>query len=180
MCSRISLNRVELRSEALDRFLECVRKSHGNGGAYFAAFAVGPDSAFDWFASRNRLADERLIDSLIVHPTIREALAQLQIPESKVETGLKMGDPFLLNGRLAHVLYYGGAYTRAGGDGRVDSDLALQVCDAIFGLRFGELSLLESFDAWTPWFKGIAWDTTVALFDRRLRRLSILAITDTD
>jgi hypothetical protein len=141
---------------------------------------VGPDSIFDWFASRNRLDDERLIDSLFVHPTIREALSEVQIPESKVETGLKMADPFLLGGRLAHVLYHGGAYTRAGGDGRVDNDLALQVCDAIFGLRFGELSLLESFDAWTPWFKGIAWDATVALFDRRLRRLSILAITDTD
>lgn len=180
MCGRISLSRVELRSGALDRFLERVRESHSNGGAHLAIFAVGPDLVFDWFASRNRLSDERLIDSLIVHPTIREAIPQVEIPKSKVETGLEMGDPFLLDGRLARVLYNGGAYTVADGDGRRDKDLALQVCDAIFGLRFGELSLMESFQAWTPWFKGIAWDMTVVLFDRRLRRLSILAITDTD
>ncbi len=180
MCSRISLSRVELESDAVDQFIERVRKSHSNGGAHFAVFAVGPELVFDWFASRNRLSDERLIDTLIVHPAIREALPQVQIPESKAETGLAMGDPFLIDGRLAHALYNGGAYTVAVGDGRGDKDLALQVCDDIFGLRFGEVSLLESFQGWTPWFKGIAWDMTVVLFDRRLRRLSILAITDTD
>jgi hypothetical protein len=177
MCSRITVNRVELRSEAIDKCLERVRLSHSNGGAHLSAFAVGPDLVFDWFASRNRLSDEGLIDKLIVHAAIRGALPQIQIPESKVETGLEMGDPFLFDGKLANVLYNGGAYTTANGDGRRDKELALQVCDAIFGLRFGELSLLESFQPWTPWFKGIAWDLTVVLFDRRLRRLSILAIT---
>jgi hypothetical protein len=135
---------------------------------------------FDWFASRNRLSDERLIYKLIVHPAIREALPQVQIPESKAETGLAMGRPFLIDGSLARALYNGGAYTVAVGEGRGDKDLALKVCDDIFGLRFGEVSLLESFQGWTPWFKGIVWDMTVVLFDRRLRRLSILAITDTD
>jgi hypothetical protein len=177
MCKKISLSPVALRSDALDRFLERVRKSHHNGGAHFAAFVVGPDLVFDWFASRNRLSDEQLIDSLIVHPTIRDALPEIQIPRSKIETGLEMSDPSLLDGRLAYILYYGGA---AVGDGREDKDLALAVCDAIFGLRYGELSLTESFQAWTPWFKGIAWNTTVVGFDQRFRRLSVLAITDTD
>ena len=182
MCNRISVHPAELASEALDRFLERVRKSHVNGGAHLAAFRLGPDVVFDWFASRNRLTDERLIDSLIVHPAIREALPEMEIPESKADTGLTMGDPFLLDGRLARVLYSGGAYAYANvnRDGREAKTLAIEVCDAIFGLRFEELSLLESFQAWTPWFNGIAWDMTVVLFDRRLRRLSILAITDTD
>jgi hypothetical protein len=180
MCKRITVSRAELASEALGRFMELVRNSHTNGGAHFATFALGPDFVFDWFASRNRLADEHLIDSLIVHSVIRETLPQLQIPVSNADTGLELSDPFMFDARLARILYNGGAYTIAVGDGREAKTLAIEVGDAVFGLRFGEVSLLESVQAWTPWFKGIAWDLTMVLFDRRLRRLSIFVITDTD
>jgi hypothetical protein len=180
MCNRISVSRADLAPEVLGRFLERVRKSHNNGGAHLAAFTLGPDVVFDWFASRNRLSDEHLIDSLIVHPAIREAVPEIQIPASNADTGLEMGDPFFFDGKLARILHNGGAYTTSDGDGREAKTLAIEVCDAIFGLRFAEVSLLESFQAWTPWFRGIAWDMTVVLFDRRLRRLSMLAITDTD
>ena len=180
MCKRISISRAELAADALDHFLEQVRGSHRNGGAHVAVFSLGPDVIFDWYASRNRLCDDDLINYLIVHPAIREALPQIQIPVSNANTGLELGDPFLLDGRLARILYDGGAYTTEHGDGRDAKALAVDVCDAIFGLRFGEVARLESFHAWTPWFKGVAWDMTEVVLDRRLRRLSILAITDTD
>jgi hypothetical protein len=180
MCERLSMIRAELPADALDRFLKQVRTSHSNGGAHVAAFAVGPDAIFDWFASRNRLCDDDLINHLIVHPAVREALPDIEIPVSNAKTGLESGDPFLLDGRLARILYSGGAYTTEAGDGRDAKVLAIDLCDAMFGLRFGEVSLLESFDAWTPWFKGIASDITAVLFDRRLRQLTIIAITDTD
>lgn len=180
LCNRITLSRDELPPDPLNRFLERVRKSHSNGGAHLAAFELGPDAVFDWFASRNRLSDEGIIDLLIVHPEIRRWLPDLDIPTSKANTGLEMGDPFLLDGRLARVLHNGGAYSTAYGDGREAKTLALEACDAIFGLRFAEVSLLESFQAWTPWFKDNAWDLTLVVFDGRFRRLSILAITDTD
>jgi len=77
-----------------------------------------------------------------------------------------MADPFFLDGRLARVLHNGGAYSTAYGDGREAKTLALEACDAIFGLRFAEVSLLESFQAWTPWFKDNAWDLTLVVFDR--------------
>ena len=174
------MSHAELSADALDSFLKRVRKSHSNGGAHVATFAVEPDAIFDWFASRNRLCDDDLINHLIVHPAIREALPQIQIPVSNANSGLESGDPFLLDGRLARILHGGGAYATEHGDGRDAKALAIDVCDAIFGLRFGEVSLLESFNAWTPWFKGIAWDMTAVVFDRRLRQLSIIAITDTD
>ena len=180
MCNRISVTRSELATETIGRFLERVRASHNNGGAHLAAFTLGPDVIFDWFASRNRLSDDDLVNSLIVHPAIPNALPDMHIPGSMADAGLEIGDPFLFDGRLARVLYNGGAYSIPKGDGREDKALAIEVCDAIFGLRFGEVSLLESFQAWTPWFKGIAWDLTAVLFDRRTRRLFILAITDTD
>ncbi|HWE86570.1 MAG TPA: hypothetical protein VG267_16620 [Terracidiphilus sp.] len=87
---------------------------------------------------------------------------------------------FLFDGQLAQVLYAGGAYTRATGDGRVEKENSLAFCEALFGLRFSEVSHFSSRSAWTPWFGGIAWDWTAILFDRRARTLSILAVTDTD
>jgi len=43
-----------------------------------------------------------------------------------------------------------------------------------------EMCIRDSYDTWTRWFHGIAWDWTSVLFDRRFRNLWILAVTDTD
>jgi hypothetical protein len=180
MCRRIGLTRLVLPVEPFGEFLRQLRESHNRGGAHVVAFDVSTDEVFDWFASRNRLADEGLIDSLIVHPAIRESLSDLAVPESKVETGLALADPFLLDGRFARCLHAGGAYWSPAGDGKRAKLLALSVCDAMFGLRYAEVALFESFHAWTRWFHGIAWDLTEVLFDRRFRRLWLFAVTDTD
>ena len=71
-----------------------------------------------------------------------------------------MFDQFLLDGTLAHVLYQGGAYHEPQGDGRAEKSFALEVCDAMFGLRYSEILCDPNYDAWTPWFRGIAWDLT--------------------
>jgi hypothetical protein len=180
MTQRVGLNRVTLPEKPFSDFLRCLRESHRNGGAHIAAFDVSPDNIFDWFASRNRLSDEELIDGLIFHPAIRAALGELAIPEIKPSTGLALGDPFQLDGTFAHLLHHGGAYWNAKNDGRSAKTLALDVCDAMFGLRYGEVSLVESSEAWTPWFHGVAWDLTEVVFDRRLRRLWVFVVTDTD
>ena len=180
IAGRIALSPVELPAGPAGRLLERLRRSHRNGGAQLAAFTVGADRTFDWFASRNRLDEEGLLDLLLAHAVIRTALADLQIAGTNVTAGLELGDAFLLDGKLARVMYSGGAYTTPEGDGRREKELALEFCDALFGLRFGEATLFESHQAWTPWFKGIAWDLTAVIFDRRLHRLSLLAVTDTD
>jgi hypothetical protein len=180
MTQRIGLTPVTLPEKPFSDFLRYLRESHGNGGAHIAAFDVPPDTIFDWFASRNRLSDDELIDTLITHAAIRAALAEVRMPETKASTGLSLADPFLLDGRFAHCLYAGGAYGKAESDGKAPKVLALDVCDAMFGLRYGEVALFESFQAWTPWFHGIAWDLTEVVFDRRLRRLWVFVVTDTD
>jgi hypothetical protein len=180
MSRRIGLTPVALPAEPFGEFLSRLQQSHDHGGARLAAFEVGPDHTFDWFASRNRLSDEDLIDSLIIQPAIRVALHDLAIPELKVRTGLGLGDPFQLDGTFARSLHYGGAYWTAKDDGRYAKTLAVEVCEAMFGLRYGEVALVESSEAWTPWFHGVAWDLTEVVFDRRLRKLWIFAMTDTD
>jgi hypothetical protein len=180
MTQRIGLDPVNLPEKPFNDFLLSLRESHSNGGAHIAAFDVGPGDVFDWFASRNRLSEDGLIDSLITRPSIRTTLDQIAIPEIKPSIGLSGSDPFLLDGRLAHCLHYGGAYWNSESDGKPSKTLALEVCDAMFGMRYGEVSLCESYEAWTPWFHEIAWDLTAVVFDRRLRRLWVFVITDTD
>ena len=181
MCRRIEMRPTPFPTEPFDKLLVRVRQTHNNGGAYLGAFEVGPDTVFDWFASRNRLWDERLLDWLVVHPTIVQAFPELRIPDLPKEgNGFRMFDQFLFDGTLANILYNGGAYSHASGNGREEKELALEICDAMFGLRFAEITCNTNCDAWTPWFKGVAWDLTAVIFDRRCRKLWMFAVTDTD
>jgi hypothetical protein len=181
MCSRIQISSVSFQNEALNKFLAQVRQSHSNGGAYLTVFELESDPVFDWFASRGRLAEDGLLDWLLLNSAIRSALPEVYMrAPQRIESGLTCCDQFMLDGTLSRILYSGGAYSKIGGDGRNEKALALSVCEAMFGLRFGEVSCYFSDKSWTPWFKEIAWDVTAAVFDRRTRRLWILTVTDTD
>ncbi len=181
MCQRLQLNPAALPSEPFHKLLIQLRARHERGGAYLAALDIAPDATFDWFASRNRLWESDILDTLLVHPTILAALPELKIPSApQVHSGLAMQDPFLFDGHLANMLHNGGAYKNPEGDGRRERLFALEVSDAMFGLRYSEINLCLSYDRWTPWFLGSGWDFTAVIFDRRLRRLWILAVTDTD
>ena len=183
MCKRIQLAPVSLPSEPFNKFITQLREKHDNGGAYLAAFDTMPDPIFDWFASRNRLSE--VLNHLMTHHVVRESLPELRIPTSlstppTCNTGFRLFDQFLLHGTLANLLYTGGAYGKKDGDGRAEIQFALEVCEAMFGLRYGEILCNPNYDAWTPWFKGIAWDLTIVVFDLRTRRMWVLAVTDTD
>jgi hypothetical protein len=189
MCSRVQLTQVLPTNEPFKVFAESINKSHRNGGLQLAGFEVGFNIVFDWFASRNRLTEFDVLDRLLVRPTIREALPELAIPDSfadgkgcslSTSFGFGLSTSFTLDGDFARSLYHGGAYHKQTGDGRPEKELAIRVCDAMFGLRYGEVNRYTSSQMWTPFFRGIAWDSSDVLFDRRLRRLWIVAITDTD
>jgi hypothetical protein len=102
------------------------------------------------------------------------------VGDSVNDGNFRVTSSFFFDGELAQVLYAGGAYTSTKGDGRAEKENSLAFCEALFGLRFSEISHFSSHSAWTPWFGGIAWDWTAILFDRRVRAFSILAVTDTD
>lgn len=178
--TRIQLSWISVEAEPYSSCLQLLRESHVNGGAHLVAFDIAPDPIFHWFASRNRLTEHGLIDSILAHPLIRATLPDLAIPESNVNSGLDLVNSFGLDGKLAASLHYGGAYWSREGNGRAANQLALEVCDAMFDRRFAEISVYESYSAWTPWFFEVAWDSTTVILDRRLRRLWILVITDTD
>lgn len=193
MCKEVDLTIDEVQPYSVMKALESLRESHSNGGALFASFFVGDSRIFDWFASRNRLSEFEVLPSLLRREKVRDRVPELQIPlEPTSETssqacsiataeGFKIESPFLFDGHLAQALYAGGAYgSKSRPDAKQAKQLALAVCDDLFEQRFSEISIFNNYDAWTPWFHGIAWDWTAVLFDRRTRRLSLLAVTDTD
>jgi hypothetical protein len=91
-----------------------------------------------------------------------------------------MESSFLLDGRIAQALYAGGAYGQSELDARSAKQLATAFCEELFEQRYSEIVLFSNLSAWTPWFRGIAWDWTAFLFDRRKRTFAILATTDSD
>ncbi len=105
-----------------------------------------------------------------------------EVVNSGYEGEFQVVSTFLFEGELAQVLYAGGCYTHAEGDGRAENEHALAFCDALFGLRCAEVSYYSTHSPWTRWFGNISetLDWTAILFDRRTRTLSILATTDTD
>ena len=193
MCQQVPLESRPLIDPRVDSVLNRIRESHANGGAFFASFSVGPSEAFDWFASRNRLLEFGILRQLLGRNEVSDALPDLQTQTFQPTDGpateacgiahdgdFQMISSFMFDGQLAQVLYAGGAYTRGRGDGRAEKEDSLGFCEAVFRLRFSEISYFSSHSAWTPWFESIAWDWTAILFDRRVRTLSVLAVTDTD
>ena len=193
MCGQVALTPISIESEAITTTLDRLRANHSNGGALLKAVRVGDSSVFDWFASRNRLLEDEVLVSLLCRNEMRNLLPELLIPaelESNTETedcaivssgGFKFDNQFLLDGQLAQNLYAGGAYPApAKVDGKTAKHHALAFCDAVFGQRYEDVSLYTSYEPWTPWFSGIAWDWTAILFDKRDRALWILAVTDED
>ena len=183
MMGRILLSPIALPAKPFTEFVSRLRDDRGNGGAHLAAFDVGQDRTLDWFVSRNRFSE--VISDVVTHPMIRKSLSEVRIPASPPspstdDSGFQFFDPFLLQGTFANLLYSGGAYTLARGDGRAENQIALEVCESMFGLRYGEICCSPNYDQWTPWFRGIAWDVTIVVFDRRTRMMWILAVTDTD
>ena len=193
MCARVPLAPLMVESTVIDDVLARLRVSHSNGGAVLASIQVGANDTFDWFASRNRLLEFDVLRSLLRRESIRDALPELMIPIEEASNGesdtceivkargFEFDNPFLFDGQLAARLFTGGAYGSSQKiEAKAAKQLAMGFCDAVFQQRYGDVSLFSSYDAWTPWFHGIAWDWTAILFDRRDRRLSILAVTDTD
>jgi hypothetical protein len=145
---------------------------------------------FDWFASRNRLAEYSILATLLQRDEVQKELPDLLLSKQQwggvsecsiVSTdGFTMESPFLLDGRIAQALYAGGAYGQSELDARSAKQLAIAFCEELFEQRYSEIVVFSNLSAWTPWFRGIAWDWTAFLFDRRKRTFAILAITDSD
>lgn len=178
-------NQIQFRAEPFDPapfapVLDEIRRSHTFGGVILLRFGISEHPVFDWFASRNRLDEMEFFPKFLGSEVVRGAARDLQIPDSLGELAFEWASPFSFDGHIAQVLFLGGAYEKLKGTAGEAKRLALEFASAFFEERFDEVLLFRSFQAWTPWFHTIAWDTSWVIVDKRWRRVWLLCRTDED
>lgn len=171
---------VPIVAEPVTHLVDTFRTLLTNGGAHVAAFDVAQaDDVAAWFISRNR--DEyQLADRLVRSAAFAEALPDVATPGLTRVTGFERGSSLILDGELARSLQWGGAYTNPPMSGARAKAMGSAFCDSLFGDRYDEIDVDHSGARWSYWFKGIAWDSTWVITDKRHRHLTVLGITDTD
>lgn len=87
---------------------------------------------------------------------------------------------YRLDGFLAELLKQGGAYHQFEGAGREAKRLAVDFCTSLFQERYENVEAFVNGTAWSSWFKGVAWDTTVMIFDKSKQQIWLMMVTDTD
>lgn len=88
--------------------------------------------------------------------------------------------PYVLDGDLARTLVAGGAYEAYSGSGKDAKNIGEHFCHALFGDRFDEIQVFKTYETWSNWFYGIAWDQTWICVDKGNGYILALILTDTD
>ena len=180
MWRQLVILHLPTEAPALDEYLDEARRTHDNGGAQFGSFALPAHPVLHWFASRNRLEEVNFFEHLVRSPAFAHALPMLQPPVGRIIAKWEWGSSLTLDGELARLLVQGGAYHAFAGTAAQAKALGGRVCDALFGERYTDVEIFRTWEAWCPWFKGIAWDGTWLGIDKRESRVWLLSVTDTD
>lgn len=138
-----------------------------------------PTLAF--YLARNRFADCGFVNNLVKRLSLVAPVPEfLQKPRRLKE--LNEVDPLMLDGMLAGRLVWGGAYASFREREKRAKKIGVDASRAIIGDRYSlnDFWIAETTEKWSPWFLGIAWDSTFFVFDKKRAILSILVGTDTD
>ena len=169
-------------SPAVLRVVDQFRSMLANGGALAAAFTVqDADDTAQWFLSRNRFEEYGFIRCLLTAPALAETLPELYANGPLADSlDFRDASALGLDGSIASVLTWGGAYVQFVGSGADAKRMGQDFSDEIIGDRYDEFRLHISGVPWCPWFFDIAWDHTWIITDLRDQRVLLLCITDTD
>lgn len=154
--------------------------SHTNGGARVAQFRfVHADDAVTWAMSRNRFGEFDFFARFFAHPAVLAAVPEAARPNGLTDA-FGMEEMFTSFGRLAGSLARGGAYRHASGTDEEVWKLTERFVQEAVGFRLRDSFAWVSWQAWSPWFCGVAWDATFFWFDPAEGLATVLLVTDTD
>jgi hypothetical protein len=181
MWRELQITHEPFSHSALDKLLHHLRAIHANGGAEFAQFKLSEHPTLHWFCSRNRLEEINFFDRFLSSPRVSSALPALKIGASGISgADFEWGNSLTLDGEIAQVLVQGGAYEKFAGPAHEAKEIARRFCEAVFGDRFAEVQIYKSYKPWSGWFYDVAWDGTWLGFDKRLVKVWLICVTDTD
>lgn len=177
---RLKFRPVPVAAHAVIRLVDTFSTMLTNGGAHAAAFdVVDSDDIAAWLISRNR--DEfTLANTLVRSAAFAAAMPEVAGTGPLDPTDFERSSALTLDGDLARTLQWGGAYTHPSMPGAQAKALGAAFCADLFGDRYDDVDVDHSWARWSGWFKGIAWDATWVVTDRRHRHVTVLCLTDTD
>jgi hypothetical protein len=152
------------------------KKTHTNGGIQLHKYR----HLFDWFVKGERFEQMFFLKKVLRHSALKGYREDLQLREDKPRYKLIdfRQDIFMLPGRMAAILNYGGAYRRL-----LPQEAWTVACDFVrdeFQNRFRDVSYYVIRLKGADWFYHISWDYSTVLFDKKTNELIFIDITDTD
>ena len=179
---RIEFQQTDVTSPAALHLVEVFRSFFHDGGAHIASFQVsGVDEIAHWFFSRNRFEEYGFVAALLTSDAMASSLPDITpVDTEMVEAAFKESNALLFDGQIAEALVWGGPYANFDGSMADAKRLGVEVCNELIGERFQDFRLDNSHEPWSKWFKGVAWDFSWILIDRRDERVTLICITDTD
>lgn len=162
-----------------------LRRYMRNGGVELLSFELRPTTQTE---DHSRLlfpietVSTRACRTILQSAAIRAALRRWNavIETTSVPEGWSHLPSYRLDGFLAQLLKRGGPNDRFPGTGKEAKRISAEFCESLFQERYEQVDAFVSGAAWSSWFKGIAWDTTVMIFDKKERVIWLLMVTDTD
>lgn len=177
----MQLTHLTFCSPAWDELHQNLLSLFHNGGVEFAQFQVGDISLRDWFATRTPQDEAKLVQALLTHSVVAEALPHLQIQNSlAAELEIELGSAFTMDGEIAQALVRGGAYSQFPGTGAAAKKLGQNFCHSLFGYRYTDIQIYKTHSAWCRWFGNVLWDKTWIGLDFDQNQIWILCLTDSD
>jgi hypothetical protein len=171
---------VEGLDARLEAVLETLRYTHVNGGAQVAQFQFDVEPAIRWFITRNRLPEGGFFRKFFALDVVQRRMNIPPPVSTGDELGFRLENSFVATGRLAQTISMGGAYRSFEGSDAKVLELVNGFTEAAFNNRFSDVAAYLSWEAWSPWFKEIAWDATFFWLDKKSGTATVLVVTDTD
>ena len=175
--SGLKLHLISVEDQIIKETIQILAEARVNGGALIYCFEI-PDNLIYWYPKEDI---NNFFSNLLLSDSARNAMPELKIgDEFTCQPGFEQVRPFLFEGDIAESLYYGGAYKKYQGTPTEAMEIARKFCKAIYSERMLDVGIYKTYDNWTEWFYDVAWDVTWVLFDKSLKRLWVICLTDTD
>ncbi len=166
--------------------LNLAEANNSNGTVKLFRYRLDYNDDINWFVSRNRFNEINFLKKVILnkqlqtlHRTLNTSVLNLNIKLPKQFGNNYTMNPFILSGELSSFLYFGGPYGHAESQDawKISNDFVIETFNNDFEslVMFNiDLSKVGSF------FYKIAWDYSLAIFNKSDQSLTILISTDTD
>ncbi|WP_158057956.1 hypothetical protein [Halorussus halophilus] len=201
---KIEFEPVEIADSEITDVVSIFEEMMINGGAVLAVVRITNQPALAYRAASHVDAGAAFYEHLFTSEAFATAAGEMEVGDELLvdlhraeieEPTIERLSPYKVDGHLASLLMFGGAYYGFEGGGpdweeapstygtAADAKrMGEQFVDTAFDYRFSDLDAYRTSEQWCNWFQPpiLAWDETLVVIDKRYRLVWILCLTDMD